>query len=177
MDSNITEVSRLNKSSYSRQLRTSVTFNIWELIANPTGKPSTAFVFNNNSECFFFSKKKPHPVTKTLSKKRKNFFFSSLSVCLLQTVNIQNNFRSRTKFSYFKKKTSTAYKVLSSRDYNWTNYKYNVYLLFWMVKRITVSPPPLKSFQHKYQEINNCPPHTHTLLYSSKGKNRPNRKS
>ena len=121
---------------------------------------------------FFFLLKKIHRMSKTV-KKRKNFF-SFLSVCLLQTVNIQNNFGSRTKFSYFKEKTSTAFKVLSSRDYNWTNCKYNVYLLFWMVKRIPVYPCLLKPFQHKHWEINYCSP---LLLYFSKGKNRPNRKS
>ena len=44
-------------------------------------------------------------MSKTQSKKE----IFSLSVCLLQTVNIQNNFGSRTKFSYFKEKASTAY--------------------------------------------------------------------
>ena len=85
MDSNITGVSRLNKPSYSRQLRTSITNNIWELIANPSGKPSTVFVFNNNSECFFLLKKS-HPVSKTRSKKERIFFLPSLFVYYKQLI-------------------------------------------------------------------------------------------
>ena len=136
---NITGASRLNKPSYSRQLRTNVTFNIWELIANPTGKPSTAFVFNNNSEWFFFLlKKTPHFL---ILKKRP------------------------VSLTKYHPHGTTIEQIVSTTFiccFGWWN-------------ELSFLPTPLKSFQHKYREINYCPPAS--LLYFSKGKNRPNRKS